>query len=185
MVVLGPSRCAGPDLWDAVVAYLARRWRVLRFDLSAPHTVSGVAGELRAVLGERGVRSFVYCGVSVSAAIGLHLAAHWPHLLESLVLVSDAAAIGDPAQWAEQAQWVQGFLSGHTMHLPASGIGVQTIVLAAAEDPSRRPAVAGQFAPSVPAELVDFITPAWHPARLHRPEALASLIGSVLLANGD
>jgi 3-oxoadipate enol-lactonase len=114
VVVLGPSLGTDTALFDAQVAALDDRFRVVRFDLPGHGgsadppgalTVADLAeGVLRAV---DGVDRFHYAGVSLGGAIGQWLGVHRPERLISLALMATAARFPDPPSWPQRAATVR------------------------------------------------------------------------------
>jgi 3-oxoadipate enol-lactonase / 4-carboxymuconolactone decarboxylase len=121
-LLLGPSLGTSLRLWDAQVPALARRHRVIRWDLpghgSTPASVlpdlrpgaTTVADLARLVLGladELGIGRFAHAGVSLGGAVGAWLAAHHPERVVSLVMVCSSAHFGPPEPWLERAELVR------------------------------------------------------------------------------
>lgn len=114
-LVLAPSLGTTTRLWEPQVRTLARRYRVLRFDLpghggSKPipaSTIEDLAGLVLRVAEAAGMESFHYAGVSIGGAIGATLAVRHPARLKSLALVCSSAHFGDPAGWHERAALVR------------------------------------------------------------------------------
>ena len=90
--MLGPSLGTDLGMFDAQVAALAERHRVIRFDLRGhgrspvvpgPYTVADLAGDVLTLLDDRGIDRFSYAGVSLGGAIGLQLAVTVPDRVEA------------------------------------------------------------------------------------------------------
>ncbi|MHA6800178.1 3-oxoadipate enol-lactonase [Bounagaea algeriensis] len=116
VVVLGPSLGTTTGLFDAQVAALADRYRIVRFDLPGhggaptapgPYTISGMAGEVLALLERHGIERFHYAGVSIGGAIGLQLALDAGDRLVSLTVCASAARFADPSAWPDRAAKVR------------------------------------------------------------------------------
>ncbi|MFG1696083.1 4-carboxymuconolactone decarboxylase [Nonomuraea sp. NPDC049309] len=114
-LVLAPSLGTTTRLWERQVRTLARRFRVLRYDLpghggSKPipaNTIEDLAGLVLEAADAAGMESFHYAGVSIGGAIGATLAVRHPGRLTSLALVCSSAHFGDPAGWHERAALVR------------------------------------------------------------------------------
>ncbi|WP_084963577.1 3-oxoadipate enol-lactonase [Thermoactinospora rubra] len=114
-LVLGPSLGTSLRVWEPQVAALARRFRVLRFDLPGhggspalePLTVEDLARQVLELAGHHGWESFHYAGVSLGGAIGATLAVRHPERLRSLALVCSSARFGEPEGWRERAELVR------------------------------------------------------------------------------
>lgn len=116
VLVLGPSLGTDLSLFDAQVAGLADRWRVVRFDLRGhggspvlpgPYSMADLAGDVVELLDSLGVRRFHYLGVSIGGAIGQWLALHHASRLLTLTICASAARFADPPQWAARAATVR------------------------------------------------------------------------------
>lgn len=116
VLVLGPSLGTDLGLFDAQVAALADRWRVVRFDLRGhgrspvppgPYTMAELAGDVLALLDRLGVDRCHYLGVSIGGAIGQWLAIHHGDRLRSLVVCASAARFADPPSWPVRAATVR------------------------------------------------------------------------------
>ncbi|MGW6392932.1 bifunctional 3-oxoadipate enol-lactonase/4-carboxymuconolactone decarboxylase PcaDC [Streptomyces sp. NPDC055103] len=122
VLILGPSLGTSLAVWDAQVPALARRHRVIRFDLpghgatpteSLGDPAPGATGmaDLAALVldlaDELGVEQFGYAGISLGGAIGAHLAVHHPERVTSLALVCSSARFGEPEGWRERAALVR------------------------------------------------------------------------------
>lgn len=95
-------------IWDAVVAALSRRYRVIRYDkrghgLSqvppAPYRMDDHSADLLALLDHYGVGQALVVGLSIGGQIALGLAAIDQNRLAGLVLMDTAHKIGNAASW--------------------------------------------------------------------------------------
>lgn len=122
-LILGPSLGTSLAVWEPQVAALAREHRVLRFDLpghgrspatliptagtaAGPTTIADLAALVLRLADAQGWDSFAYAGISLSGAIGLHLAARYPQRVTALAVVCSSAHFGEPAAWHERAATV-------------------------------------------------------------------------------
>ena len=96
------SHGVGADMesWDGVVAHLADRYRILRYDLlghgesdkpAPPYAMADYVAEIAALLNEVGVSRTNLVGFSFGGMIGQAFALAHPHRLQRLVLVSAVA----------------------------------------------------------------------------------------------
>lgn len=115
-VVFGPSLGTDAGLFDAQVAALADRYRILRFNLPGhggapslpgPYTVADLAERVPSLLDHYGIGRCHYVGVSLGGAIGLQLALDHPNRLLSLAVLASAARFADPASWPARAATVR------------------------------------------------------------------------------
>lgn len=115
VLILGPSLGTSLAVWDAQVPALARRHRVIRFDLpghgdtptgtlgdTAPGTtgMADLAALVLALADHLGVDQFAYAEISLGGAIGAHLAVHHPERITRLALVCSSARFGEPMRLA-------------------------------------------------------------------------------------
>lgn len=118
-LILGPSLGTSLAVWDAQVPALARRHRVIRWDLpghgSTPAaalpadgaTVAGLAALVLDLADRLGVGRFDYAGISLGGAVGAHLAAHHRDRINGLALVCSSARFGEPGAWRDRAELVR------------------------------------------------------------------------------
>ncbi len=116
VLVLGPSLGTDIGMFDAQIADLAERHRVIRFDLRGhgrsavvpgPYAVADLAADVVALLDDRGIERFSYAGVSLGGAIGLQLAVTAPDRVERLIVMASAAQFPDPPSWKARADRVR------------------------------------------------------------------------------
>jgi len=118
-LLLGPSLGTSYALWDAVAPELSATHRVIRWDLpghgrspagliGAGATVGDLAGLVLALADSLGVERFAYAGVSLGAAVGMHLAVHHPRRVGSLAVICGSAHFGGAEPWKERAARVRG-----------------------------------------------------------------------------
>lgn len=119
VLVLGPSLgTTVQTLWSAVAADLADDFDIIGWDLPGHGTNTSVpAHPLRIADLARGVIDMVdaltgatrfhYAGDSVGGAVGLQLAADYPHRVDSAALVCTGATIGTAESWYEREQLVR------------------------------------------------------------------------------
>jgi 3-oxoadipate enol-lactonase len=112
VLVLGPSLGTDLGLFDAQVAALADRWRVVRYDLpghggsaasEGPYTMADLAEDVLAVLDHLGVERFHYAGVSLGGAIGQWLAIGSAERVLSLAVCASAACFPNRESYADRA----------------------------------------------------------------------------------
>jgi 3-oxoadipate enol-lactonase/4-carboxymuconolactone decarboxylase len=122
-LILGPSLGTSLAVWDAQVPALARRHRVIRWDLpghgGSPSALldhggpgrSATVGDLAELVlnlaDSLGVERFGYAGISLGGAVGARLAVDHPERVTSLALVCTSAHFGDPEGWRERAATVR------------------------------------------------------------------------------
>lgn len=94
-----------------VLVYLPGHGPVAPWDDADEATLDAVAegivdvvAEVQEKLGELPVS---YAGLSVSGAVGLHLARAYPRRFAGIAVVASAATVGEPAAWLERAAQVE------------------------------------------------------------------------------
>ncbi|MEU0886043.1 3-oxoadipate enol-lactonase [Lentzea sp. NPDC005914] len=116
VLVLGPSIGTSLGLFDAQVAELAGRWRIVRFDLRGhgrspevpgPYSIADLAGDVVELLDSLGVERCHYLGVSIGGAIGQWLGLRHAERLLTLTICASAAQFPDPPQWPLRAATVR------------------------------------------------------------------------------
>ncbi len=116
VLVLGNSLGTTAAMWDPVVPALAARRRLVRYDHRGqgaspappgPYAIADLGRDVVALLDRLEIDRAAYCGVSLGAMVGLWLAAHVPDRIESLVVCSGSAHLGNPDAWVERAQTVR------------------------------------------------------------------------------
>jgi 3-oxoadipate enol-lactonase len=113
-LVLAGSLGTTHRVWDANVAALAERFRVIRYDHPGhggsppgPRSIEGFAGAVATVLDELELDRVTFCGLSVGGMVGIWLAAHRPERIERLVLACTAPRFPPPELWQERADAVR------------------------------------------------------------------------------
>ncbi|WP_106400994.1 bifunctional 3-oxoadipate enol-lactonase/4-carboxymuconolactone decarboxylase PcaDC [Actinocorallia populi] len=115
-LILGPSLGTSLEVWKHQVDALARRHRVLRFDLPghggsatdpAADTVERLARLVLELADAQGWETFHYAGISLGGAIGAALAASRPERVSSLAMICSSARFGTAESWLERAALVR------------------------------------------------------------------------------
>ena len=114
------SNSLGTDLtvWDAQVAALAGRFRILRYDQrghggtgvpAGPCDFARLGGDVAALLDRFGIARCGFVGLSMGVPTGLDLAGRHPERIERLVLCDGQAATapGGAEQWAERKRQIR------------------------------------------------------------------------------
>ena len=126
VLVLSGSLGSTTEMWRPQLPALTDRFRVLRIDLrghggspadptpldgpgTAPrYTVADLAGDVLALLDGLGVGRVDWCGLSLGAMVGLHLASEAPGRIGRLALCCTSAHFPDPTSWHERIAAVEG-----------------------------------------------------------------------------
>jgi 3-oxoadipate enol-lactonase len=116
VVVLSNSLGTTLEMWDAQAGVLARRWRVLRYDMrghgrspvpKTPYAIADLGADLVALLDRNGIGRASLCGVSLGGMASMWVAAHAPERVDRLVLCSTSALMGPPETWTHRAALVR------------------------------------------------------------------------------
>ncbi|MEM7742418.1 MAG: 3-oxoadipate enol-lactonase [Pseudomonadota bacterium] len=113
--VLVFSNSLGTDfrIWDAVVADLPSRLRIIRYDKRGhglsdlPDQLWGMGehvADLAGLLDHLGVKGAVVCGLSVGGMIAQGLAAERSDLVRAVILCDTGAKIGNPEMWDDRIE---------------------------------------------------------------------------------
>lgn len=114
VVCLAHSLSSGSGIWaEQVPPLLSAGWRVLRIDMrghggseagSGPYSMSGLAGDVVAVLDFLGQARMHFVGLSIGGMIGQQLALDHADRLHSLLLTgtSPQAVPGPPEMWPQR-----------------------------------------------------------------------------------
>ncbi len=108
--VLAFSNSLGTDLsmWDPQCGAMAKRFRILRYDMRGQGESSVLAGECSieqlardflGLLDVLGVERVNFCGLSMGGMIGMWLGVNAHERLDALVLCNTAARIGTKEMW--------------------------------------------------------------------------------------
>jgi 3-oxoadipate enol-lactonase len=110
--VLMLSNSLGTDLhmWDAQVAALAQRFRLVRYDRrghgksgmpAGPYTMERLGRDALAIADGLRIAKFDWCGLSMGGMVGMWLAAHAPQRIDRLILSNASCHYPDPSYWNE------------------------------------------------------------------------------------
>lgn len=115
VIVFANSLGSTLAMWEPQVEALARRFRVIRFDLRGhggspappgPYTIEELGGDLIALLDDLGVDRAHLCGLSLGGMIAMWVAANAPERVDRLVVCASSAQLGPPGAWAARATTV-------------------------------------------------------------------------------
>jgi 3-oxoadipate enol-lactonase len=115
-LVLSHSLGATLATWAPQAEALARRFRVVRYDLRGhgrspvapgPYDIADLGADLVALLDRLGIARAHLGGISLGAMASLWVAARFPERVDRLVVCCTAARMGPPAAWAERAAAVR------------------------------------------------------------------------------
>jgi 3-oxoadipate enol-lactonase len=116
VLVLSNSLGTTLELWEANLAALTERYRVLRYDVRGhglspvvpgPYRVEDIAGDVLELLDELGLERIAFCGISIGGAVGMWLGANVPERIDRLVVMSSSARFGPAETWLERARTVR------------------------------------------------------------------------------
>jgi 3-oxoadipate enol-lactonase len=120
VVVLANSLGTNVHLWDEQMNALARKHRVLRYDMrghgltdvtpgdvSATGSIEQLGEDVIALVDALGVNRFSFAGISIGGMVGQYVAARHRDRVDALVVCATAARIGTPSGWNERIELVE------------------------------------------------------------------------------
>lgn len=116
LVVLHDALGSSLDMWEAQVAPLAARFRVVRYDLrghggspapAGPYALADLAADVTALLDQLGVTRAHHVGLSLGGMIAMQLAVTAPARVDRMVLCCTAAHLPPPRRWQDRAATVR------------------------------------------------------------------------------
>jgi len=116
VVLLSGSLGSTLEMWDAQVAALSERFRVVRYDTrghgrspvpDGPYDLDDLVDDALALLDRLGVARAHVVGLSLGGATAMRLAARAPARVERLALLCTSARFPAPAAWTERAATVR------------------------------------------------------------------------------
>ena len=96
------------SMWDPQMPFLARNFRILRYDTRGhgqssvnpgPYAMDDLACDVLTLLDQLGIDRVHFCGLSMGGMIGMLLGMQSAHRLRKLVLCNTAPKIGSAEQW--------------------------------------------------------------------------------------
>jgi 3-oxoadipate enol-lactonase len=107
------SNSLGSDLhiWDPLVPYLAKNFRLVRYDTRGhglseapppPYTAGDLARDVVGLLDALQIDAAAVCGLSVGGLIAQQLAMGYPDRVRALILCDTGARIGTVTSWEER-----------------------------------------------------------------------------------
>lgn len=103
-------------MWDAMVARLGDRYRILRYDMrghgltTAPprsYSMAGLADDCIALLDHLELDKVHFCGLSIGGMVGQQLAGAHGERLASVTLCDTTMRMPEPEMWRERARQVR------------------------------------------------------------------------------
>lgn len=118
VLVLGNSLGTSREVWAPQLPALARRFRLLRYELPGhgadqhqpppgPYRLDDLGTAVLSLLDEHGIGRACYCGISLGGMIGMWLAAQAPGRIASLCLCCTSAYMPPAEGWLERAARVR------------------------------------------------------------------------------
>ncbi|MCE9889073.1 3-oxoadipate enol-lactonase [Kluyvera intermedia] len=115
VLVLSNSLGTTLSMWDAQIAELSKRFRVLRYDThghgktvkQGKVTLSQLAEDVITLLDTLNIPKAYFCGISMGGLTGLWLARFAPERFHAIVVANTAAKIGEQAGWLSRARTVR------------------------------------------------------------------------------
>jgi 3-oxoadipate enol-lactonase len=116
VVMLSNSLGSNTSMWEPQMAALTERYRVLRYDNrghgqsevpAGPYSIERIATDARELIGELGLGSVLWCGVSLGGMVGMWLGANAPYYLKRAVLANTSPHFGGPDVWNQRIAAIQ------------------------------------------------------------------------------
>jgi 3-oxoadipate enol-lactonase len=116
VVVLSNSLGATHRMWDANLAELEQRFRVVRYDTrghggspvpDGPYSIDDLADDVVALLDRLGVEKAHVVGLSLGGMTGMRLAARHPERVDRLVVLCTGAHLAPSSAWTDRAATVR------------------------------------------------------------------------------
>lgn len=110
-LVLSSSLGTDRRMWDPLVPLLEPHFELLAYDMRGhgsapsppgPYEIADLAGDVLALLDERGVERAHWAGVSIGGMIGMWTAAHSPDRIDRLVVCCSSPHMPPPEAWEER-----------------------------------------------------------------------------------
>ncbi len=107
-LVLAHSLGSNLHMWDKIAEGLARKFRLLRFDMRGhgksgvppgPYTIEQLGQDVLLLLDRTGIEQADFCGLSLGGLVALWLGIHAAERIGRLVLANTAARIGSRGMW--------------------------------------------------------------------------------------
>jgi 3-oxoadipate enol-lactonase len=111
VLVLAGSLGSTTQMWRPQVPALAARFRVVRVDLrghggspraEGPYAMSELADDVLALLDRLDLPTVRWCGLSLGAMVGMHLASEAPERIDRLALCCTSAHFPDNTVWHDR-----------------------------------------------------------------------------------
>ncbi len=116
VVVLSNSLGSTHRMWDAQLAALEERFRVVRYDTrghgdspvpGGPYSIDDLADDVVALLDRLGIARAHVVGLSLGGMTAMRLAARNPERIDRVVLLCTGAQLSPAAAWLERAATVR------------------------------------------------------------------------------
>ena len=116
VVVLSNSLGSTHTMWDAQVAALEERYRVVRYDTrghgyspvpGGPYSIDDLADDLVALLDRLGIGQAHLVGLSLGGMTAMRVAARNPDRVDRLALLCTGAALPPASAWTDRAATVR------------------------------------------------------------------------------
>jgi 3-oxoadipate enol-lactonase len=111
VLVMSGSLGSTVDMWRPQLPALTDRFRVVRIDPrghggspapDGPYRVADLAADVLALLDRLGLGRVDWCGLSLGAMVGMHLASRNPERIGRLALCCTSAHFPDPSAWRDR-----------------------------------------------------------------------------------
>ena len=115
-VVLSNSLGSTLAMWDAQLADLGSRYRLVRYDIrghgsspvpDGPYTIDDLADDALGLIDRLDLPRVHFVGLSLGGMTGMRLAARHPERIDRLVVLCTSALLGPAQSWHDRAALVR------------------------------------------------------------------------------
>lgn len=117
VVMLSNSLASNYTMWDAQIAALTDKYRVLRYDqrghggsqaTKPPYSFDMLLDDARGLITALGIDKVHFCGLSMGGMTGQLFGARHPEMLRSLILCDTTSKFPDPSVWDDRIKAARG-----------------------------------------------------------------------------
>jgi 3-carboxy-cis,cis-muconate cycloisomerase/3-oxoadipate enol-lactonase len=116
VLVLANSLGSNLHMWDKVLPWLEKSFRILRYDMRGhgessvplpPYTLDQLGGDLLALMDQLSIDRVHLCGLSLGGLVAMWAGIHAPQRLGRLIFANTAARIGTHEGWEQRIAMVE------------------------------------------------------------------------------
>lgn len=116
VLVFSNSLGSNLHMWDKVLPWLEKSYRILRYDTRGhgessippgPYTIAQFGREVLFLLDHLGIERMNFCGLSLGGMVAMWMGNHAPRRVNRLIMANTGARIGTPQMWDERVAVVE------------------------------------------------------------------------------